>query len=67
MQALVFQKPAVFEVSVLEGRIVVSIKSKLASRKLKFPAHGVRINLLFKGTPVEMSVAKKFRVAQGCE
>jgi hypothetical protein len=63
MQALVFQKPAIFEVSVLAGRIVAAIKSKLASRKLKLPAHGVRINLLFKGMPEEMSVAQK---VQGC-
>jgi len=65
MQALVFQKPAVFKVSVVEGRIVASIKSKPASRKLKPPAHGVRINLLFNVTPEEMSAAKKF-TKQGC-
>ena len=65
-QALVFQKPALFKFPVQDGRIVASIKSDPPNRKPGFPAHGVRINLLFKGTPEEMSAAKK-RVAQAGE
>jgi len=33
MQALVFQKPAVFKVEVVEGRIVASIKVKAGKSK----------------------------------